>query len=125
MFVLRSPHRLACDLSEIATVQRRRQTPGHRAWTLLDMGRLTESKNANSAMQTLRRLFALTPWNRFSRLSARQLLVLFLVAIVPGGLVVPLCCGIYGALRYTLSGKAASRGADAPLAVAEAEAPSR
>ena len=60
-------------------------------------------------MPTLRRLTAWTSRGAFSRLSLRHGLALFLVVIVPGGLVVPICYGIYGALRHTLGGKAASR----------------
>ena len=57
-------------------------------------------------MPTLRRLF--------SRLSYKRLLALFLLVVVPGALVVPLCYGIYGALRLTLAGKGAAREAATP-----------
>jgi hypothetical protein len=67
-------------------------------------------------MQTLRRLYACNPRDAFSRLSLRRLLALCLVVIVPGGLVVPLCYGLYGALRHSLSGKA-NRGDSALTAV--------
>ena len=60
-------------------------------------------------MQTLRRRFAWTPRDAFSRLSLRHGLALFLIVIVPGGLVVPICYGIYGALRHTLGSKVSSR----------------
>ena len=75
-------------------------------------------------MQTLRRLYA---WNRdaFSRLSFRHVLALFLVVIVPGGLVVPICCGIYGALRHSLSGKTPSRSVDTGIAAVVPEATQR
>ena len=73
-------------------------------------------------MQTLRRRYA---WNiraALSRLSFRHLFTLFLVVIVPGGLVVPLFYGLYGALRHSLSGKDAARGETA-LAAVVPEAP--
>ena len=60
-------------------------------------------------MRTLRRFYAWTSGGALSRLSPRHLLAVFLVVIVPGGLVVPICYGIYGAIRHTLGGKAASR----------------
>jgi hypothetical protein len=62
-------------------------------------------------MQNLSRLFARTSGNALSRLSCQRLLALFLVVVVPGGLVVPICYGIYGAIRLTLSGKTATRDA--------------
>ncbi|HEX2828661.1 MAG TPA: hypothetical protein VHP37_20065 [Burkholderiales bacterium] len=73
-------------------------------------------------MQNLRRLFAWTSRDALSRLSCQRLLSLFLVVVVPGGLVVPICYGLYGALRLTLSGKAATRVAS--RAAAPAVAPS-
>jgi hypothetical protein len=60
-------------------------------------------------MQTLRRRFAWTRRDAFSRPSLRHGLALFLIVIVPGGLVVPICYGIYGAIRHTLGGKVSSR----------------
>ena len=75
-------------------------------------------------MQTLRRLYAWNARDAISRLSFRHVLALFLVVIVPGGLVVPLCYGLYGALRHSLSGKVASRG-DSALAAVVPEAPQR
>ena len=76
-------------------------------------------------MQTLRRLYAWNARDALSRLSLRNLLALFLIVVVPGALIVPLCCGIYGALRYTLAGKSGSRTADPALAAVVPEASQR
>ena len=61
-------------------------------------------------MPTLRRLFPRIDWDACLRMPTSRLIALLLVVIVPGGLVVPLFCGIYGAIRHTLSGNVASRG---------------
>ena len=76
-------------------------------------------------MQTLRRFATWNAWDAFSRLSFRQVLALFLVVIIPGGLVVPLCCGIYGALRHSLAGKSAADSADPAMVAAVPEASQR
>ena len=76
-------------------------------------------------MNTLRSLFAWTSRDALSRLSMPRLLALFLILIVPGGLVVPICCGIYGALRHTLSSKVASRSIETAPAASPLEAPPR
>ena len=70
-------------------------------------------------MHTLRRLFALSPRDLVSRLSPRRLLALFLIIVVPGALVVPICCGIYGALRHSLGGKVGAR-VGVPVTIPEA-----
>lgn len=60
-------------------------------------------------MHSLRRYLAWPSRNALSRLSYPRLLALLLVVIVPGGLVVPLCAGLYGALRLTFCSKSANR----------------
>ena len=75
-------------------------------------------------MQTLR-LYAWNLRTAYSRLTLRHVLAVFLVVIVPGGLVVPICCGIYGALRHTLTGKVAPRSADSGPAAVMPEASQR
>ena len=61
-------------------------------------------------MQIIRSLIA-TSRDALSRLSCQRLLAFLLVVVVPGALVVPICYGIYGAIRLSLSGKAATRAA--------------
>ena len=66
-------------------------------------------------MQMLRSLFAWMPRDAFSRLSLQRALALFLLVVVPGALLVPICCGIYGAIRQTLAGKVAASSVDSGL----------
>ena len=72
-------------------------------------------------METLRRMFAWTAFDATPRGSAVRWFALLLIVILPGGLVVPICCGIYGAIRQTLSGNAAKATVDA-AAVIQTEA---
>jgi hypothetical protein len=72
-------------------------------------------------MHTLRRFFAWTTRHTSSRVPTSRLIALLLIVILPGGLVVPLFCGIYGAIRHTLAGKVASRDIEATALAAAAE----
>ena len=77
-------------------------------------------------MHKLRRLFAWTRRDDSSRMPTSRLVALVLIVVLPGGLFVPIFCGLYGALRHSLAGKVAARGVDsgAPVAVTE-DAPLR
>jgi hypothetical protein len=66
-------------------------------------------------MHTLRRLFAWTARDASSRVPKSRLIALLLIVILPGGLMVPIFCGIYGAIRHTLNGKFASRDLEATV----------
>jgi hypothetical protein len=62
-------------------------------------------------MDELRRM-ARTPRDLLARLSFARALALILVIVLPGGLFVPLCVGIYGAIRHSLAGKVSTRAAE-------------
>jgi hypothetical protein len=78
---------------------------------------LTEitKQERTAAMDKLRRM-ARNPRDLLARLSFARGLALILVVVLPGGLFVPLCVGIYGAIRHSLSGKAATRGTESAVA---------
>jgi len=67
-------------------------------------------------MHALRRIFALPPRRALARLRYPKTLAALLIIVLPGGLVLPICYGLYGAIRHTLSTKAPS-GAVGPEAV--------
>jgi hypothetical protein len=62
-------------------------------------------------MDKLRRM-ARNPRDLLARLSFARALALILVVVLPGGFFVPLCVGIYGAIRHSLSGKVSARAAE-------------
>jgi hypothetical protein len=66
-------------------------------------------------MNKLRRM-ARNPRDILARLSTAKALALLLVVVLPGGFFVPLCVGIYGAIRHSLSGKVATRGTESAVA---------
>ena len=68
-------------------------------------------------METLRRIFAWTAFDVAPRGSSSRWLALLLIVILPGGLVVPICCGIYGAIRQTLAGNDSKRTVEAAPAM--------
>jgi hypothetical protein len=57
-------------------------------------------------MDTLRHIYSSTV-----RLPAARVIALILIIVVPGGLVLPICYGLYGAIRHSLSTKVPNRGA--------------
>jgi hypothetical protein len=60
-------------------------------------------------MHTIRRLFVLQPRNFAARLRSPGAIAFLLVIVIPGGLMLPICYGLYGALRHTLASKVSNR----------------
>ncbi len=77
-------------------------------------------------MHTLRRIFVLPTRNTLATIRTSKAIALLLVIIIPGGLMLPICYGLYGAIRHTLSNKASPRTAgsqDVAHPVNDAQAP--
>jgi hypothetical protein len=72
-------------------------------------------------MHTFRRLFAWHARDASSRVPTSRVIALLLIVILPGGLMVPIFCGLYGAIRHTLTGKAGSRDIEATALAPAAE----
>jgi hypothetical protein len=78
-------------------------------------------------MDELRRMTR-NPRDVLARLSFARALALILVVVLPGGFFVPLCVGLYGAIRHGLSGKVAARAAESsasPVVLDESERPAQ
>jgi hypothetical protein len=67
--------------------------------------------NGKPVMQSLRRMYRDVARATLAILPYPRLAALVLVVIIPGALVVPICYGIYGAIRHSLAGKAGEHSA--------------
>jgi hypothetical protein len=65
-------------------------------------------------MHLLRRILVRTPRNAIARWRHPKALALLLVVVIPGGIVLPIFYGLYGAIRHTLAPKTQSRNTTAP-----------